>query len=132
MVFFDETFIAKLIYSMKEQNNFSNLFHLEELKIPFSEDDSKIEDKNYLDYHFQKIQKKLQGKLILTNFHVDFSTTEQVNIFVKNPYNDFSISNNSFNNSIPLNTKNNYVGISFKKYDNDKKYAIYFLYATDI
>jgi hypothetical protein len=121
-------FRSKLILSYKEQNNFSNLIHLDELKIPFPDDEEKLQDRDYLNKCIEDIDIKVDGKYTLTKSHIDITSIDNVNYFIENAFNEISTLNTV--NYWVFNKVKNYIGINFKK-DNRGNYIIYLLYATD-
>jgi len=125
---FEKIFRNKLIYSIKESNNFSNLIHLDELKIPFPEDEEKLEDYDYVNEYIKNLKIKLEGKLKITKSHIDISPVENVDFFAQNAFEDITLRSKS--KITNLNLKNNYIGINIKK-NSREDYVIYLLYATD-
>jgi len=127
---FEIAFRNKLIISMKLENNILNIIHSEGLKVPFPEDDEKIEDLDYLNNCIEKIKMQFKGKLKITRFHVDSSPIDRVNSFVEKAFeNENSDESIKFSSN---NEKNNiYVGINFKRVK-DENYLIYYLWAKYI
>ena len=125
---FEDFFRKKLMNSCR-MDNFpdSELIHLDELKVPFPEENDldKIQDDDYLYDCIEKIKKKVSGKLLVNKFHVDVTTIENVIEFTS-----LKDSEDDKEDTFYL-EENKYIGINFKVV-NDDYYVIYFLYAVAV
>ena len=122
---FDDIFRKKLIKSTQLENfPNSELVHLDELMIPFPEENDldKIQDDDYLYGCIEEIKKKIDGKLLLNKFHVDVTTKENVIEYM---------SLNDSEDEPFYYEENKYIGINFKDINEDY-YVIYFLYAVAV
>jgi len=127
---FDEIFRKKLLETIQlESFPDSKLIHLDELMIPFPEENEldNIENPEYLYDRIDEIKKKVEGKYLLNKSHVDITSKESVIEYMSNK----EFENDNENNQVSFYTDENcYIGINFKIID-DHTYVIYFLYAVE-
>jgi hypothetical protein len=128
---FENLFRKKLLKKAEEENFMLNLIHLDLLKIPFPDDLEKYEDDFYTYSQIEIIKKNLEGKFIIEKGIVDSIAYDNIIIFInksekKSNHSKSILLENNFISDKEIFT--NYVGINFKRIDNDN-YGIYYLFA---
>lgn len=128
--YFEEKFREKLFKSIhSEEFPNSELIHLDELMIPFPEDNDfdKTNCNDYLKKCIEEIKLKVKGKYLINKSQVYETTRKEAIGYLINSSNNDNYKNSN-DDSFYL-EDNKYIGINFKNIKDDT-YVIYFLYAV--
>lgn len=124
---FEEKFQRALLLTLGNllKKELINLEHLDSLKISFPENESKINDKMYINNKIEEIF-KIEKRLKFYNFYTDNLTNKQVNEYMEK----FNEEEKKFPKGISVLAEKVYIGINFKMLKNGNIF-IYSLFGKE-
>ena len=129
-IFFEEILRNKLLEEAKLKFSIKSLTHLDNLKVPFPEDNENLDNLKFYKNNIEKIERKLEGKFILRKLFIKLIRKEDILSFI----NKEEGLNNEGKNLVQFrrfsegDIMNLFVGINIKK-RNKENYSISYMFA---